>query len=297
VARAIASGNFGERVPVRSGNEVGRLAQDINRMAERLERMVADLHDARTQAEEALRIRQDLVANVSHELRTPLAVLQAQLEALTLRERVAAGSARGDDVLLPAATLEALRGEARRLESLIDDLFALSRAQSGGLEVTCRPVDVAAIVDDVVGLMSPLARREAAVALSADIPPGLPPALADADRLRQILANLVRNAIRHTPEGGIIVVSARPTQDRIAICVADTGEGIDPEHLPHVWDRFYRADPSRARDTGGAGLGLAIVRELVEMMGGSVAAASVPGEGSRFWVYLPTVISTTAEER
>jgi signal transduction histidine kinase len=135
--------------------------------------------------------------------------------------------------------------------------------------------------------MRPLAQAESAVALSPDIPPGLPLVWADPNRLHQILSNLVRNAIRHTPEGGIVVLSARAEGDHVDIGVSDTGEGIAPEDLPHVFDRFYRADPSRTRSTGGAGLGLAIVRELVELMGGTVQADSTPGQGSTFTVSLP----------
>jgi two-component system sensor histidine kinase BaeS len=111
--------------------------------------------------------------------------------------------------------------------------------------------------------------------------------VADPDRLRQILANLVRNAVRHTPEGGIIALSARAEDRWVVIAVADTGEGIAPEHLPHVFERFYRADQGRSRTSGGAGLGLAIVREFVELMGGRVSVESAPGEGSCFRVYLP----------
>jgi two-component system sensor histidine kinase BaeS len=135
--------------------------------------------------------------------------------------------------------------------------------------------------------MRPLAQRESAISLSTDIPPGLPPVSADPERLHQILSNLVRNAIRHTPDGGIMVLSARAGTDQVSITVADTGEGIAAEDLPHVFERFYRADPSRTRSTGGAGLGLAIVRELVELMGGTVQADSTPQQGSRFTVTLP----------
>jgi signal transduction histidine kinase len=157
----------------------------------------------------------------------------------------------------------------------------------GSLEVRCEPVDVAALVDEVAETMRPLAQRDGEIALSVEAQPGLPAALADPDRLRQILSNLVRNAVRHTPEGGIIVLSAARERAWVVISVADTGEGIAPEHLPHVFDRFYRADQARSRSSGGAGLGLAIVRELVELMGGQVSVRSAPGEGSCFRVALP----------
>jgi signal transduction histidine kinase len=287
VATAVAGGNFAERAPVSSQDEVGRLAEDVNRMAGRLERLVAELTQARSQAEEALQTRQSLVANVSHELRTPLAVLHAHLESIAARDTVPARMGAAGEISVPAGTIEALRGETRRLASMIDDLFALSRVETGGLALECRPVNVGAVVDDVVRVMRPLAQAESAVALSPDIPPGLPLVWADPNRLHQILSNLVRNAIRHTPEGGIVVLSARAEGDHVDIGVSDTGEGIAPEDLPHVFDRFYRADPSRTRSTGGAGLGLAIVRELVELMGGTVQADSTPGQGSTFTVSLP----------
>lgn len=291
VATAIASGDLSERAPIQSRNEIGRLALDINRMAAHLEETIGDLHRARAQAVEALRSRQELMANISHELRTPLAIVRAHLETLTMHQavRAGAGSSAGDEeIAVPATTLQALQIETERLEALVDDLFTLSRGQTGGLEVHCEPVDVAALVDEVAALMRPLAQQDGMIALSVEARPGLPLALADADRLRQIISNLVRNAVRHTPEGGIIVLSVAAEGQWVVISVADTGEGISAEHLPHIFERFYRADESRTRSSGGAGLGLAIVRELVELMGGHVTVESTPGEGSCFRVFLPT---------
>ena len=289
VATAIAAGNLSERAPVRERNEVGRLAGDINRMAAHLETTIGELQQARAQAEEALRLRQQLVANASHELRTPLAVVRAHLDALLMRQPVspAATQPEAAEIAVPATTLEAVTAEIGRLESLVEDLFTLSRAQSDALEVHCEPVDAAAIAGEVAAVMRPLVQRERAITLTVESLPGLPRALADAGRLRQILSNLVRNAARHTPEGGIIALSVRAQPGWIVIGVADTGEGIAPEHMPHIFDRFYRVDESRSRGGGGAGLGLAIVRELVERMGGRVTAESVPGEGTCFQVYLP----------
>jgi len=146
---------------------------------------------------------------------------------------------------------------------------------------------VAALVTEVAALMRPLAQNEGQIALTVDARPGLPLALADADRLRQILENLVRNAVRHTPDGGIIALAVAAGDGGIIITVADTGEGIAPEHLSHIFERFYRVDQARTRGLGGAGLGLAIVREFVELMGGRVTVESAPGEGSCFQVLLP----------
>jgi signal transduction histidine kinase len=289
VATAIASGDLSQRAPVTAQNEIGRLAEDVNRMADHLETAMGELKKARVRAEDALRARQELVAGISHELRTPLAILRAHLETLLARYPVAAGSAVSSDAVdvpVAAKTIHALQTETERLSSLVDDLFALSRAETGALEVHCVPVDVAALVDDIAALMRPLAQREGSIALSVEAQPGLPLALADGDRLRQIISNLVRNAVRHTPEGGIIVLSVSGQDSWTVVSVADTGEGIQLEHLPYIFERFYRVDEARARNSGGTGLGLAIVREFVELMGGMVTVESTAGEGTTFHVFL-----------
>jgi signal transduction histidine kinase len=180
-----------------------------------------------------------------------------------------------------------LQAETERLEALVDDLFALSRAQAGAIEMRLQSVDVSALVEEIAALMRPLAQREGRIALSAEVLHRPLWAMADPTRLQQILANLIRNAVRHTPDGGIIIMSVSREGEWVLVSVADTGEGIPAEHLPQIFDRFYRADPARSRATGGAGLGLAIVREFVELMGGHVEVESTPGEGTRFHVFLP----------
>ena len=165
---------------------------------------------------------------------------------------------------------------------MVDDLFDLARAETRTLTVRDEPFDVADVVAGVVSSMRTLAASERAVTVVSRGEHELPRATGDADRLSQILSNLIRNAVRHTPEGGIIAVTTGLTLERIEISVSDTGEGIAPEHLPHVFERFYRADGARSRATGGAGLGLAIVRELIELMGGTVSIESVVGEGTTF---------------
>ncbi len=294
VTTAIAGGDLSQRVHVRAVDESGRLAASVNSMAANLETAMAESQWARTQAEEALRARQELVASISHELRTPLAIVRAHLDNLALRQPVAAGSVVDErvyederEVVLTEPTLHALRRETERLAVLVDDLFTLSRAETGTLQVRCEPVDVAALVDEVAALMRPLAQNEGQIALTVDARPGLPYALADAGRLRQILENLVRNAVRHTPDGGIIALSVTAGEDGVVMAVADTGEGMAPEHLTRIFDRFYRVDQARTRELGGAGLGLAIVREFVELMGGRVTVESTLGEGSCFRVFLP----------
>jgi len=291
VATAIATGRLKERVAVTASNEIGQLAENINCMADHLEATMGELEKARTAAEDALRARQELVASISHELRTPLAVLRAHLDTLLLNghDGYGAVSSGAENISVNASTLQALQHETERLSSLIDDLLVLSRGEAGALSVQLEPTDVAAVVDEIAALMRPLVQQDRKIALTAEASPGLPYALADGDRLRQILSNLVRNAARHTPDGGIIALSVRAQGAWVVASVADTGEGMAQEHLPYIFDRFYRVDEARARSSG-AGLGLAIVRELVELMGGRVTVESSPGEGSCFQVFLPAVL-------
>jgi two-component system phosphate regulon sensor histidine kinase PhoR len=182
--------------------------------------------------------------------------------------------------------------EAERLGVLVDDLLALARADAHELRLEVRPVAVGEVVEEVYQTLEPLAHRERQVTLVRQAPAHLPPALADRDRLAQVLLNLVRNAITYTPEGGIVSIALeQPDPDHLALTVSDTGAGIAPEDLERVFERFYRTDVSRSRATGGSGLGLSIVRDLVEAMGGAVSATSTPGEGSRFRVTLRVAAS------
>jgi signal transduction histidine kinase len=177
--------------------------------------------------------------------------------------------------------------EVGRLQMLIEDLFTLSRAEVGELVLSCEPMDVGAIIRRMVDTVAPLAWRAGRVEVVVQVPPDLPLALADGRRLEQVLSNLLHNGVRHTPPGGIVAVMAAAEQDAVRIEVRDTGEGIPPEDLPHVWERFYRGERARAEDSRGAGLGLALVKELTEAMGGMVEVESVVGEGSCFAVKLP----------
>jgi two-component system, OmpR family, phosphate regulon sensor histidine kinase PhoR len=216
------------------------------------------------------------VANVSHELRTPLASIRGHVESLQLRETNLEPAAR-------RTYLDIVHRETEQLSRLIDDLFELSTAESGGLPLSLQPVAVGEVADEVVDSIASVAQRERRVTVIKAVDAGLPPVLADRQRVAQVLSNLVRNAVRHTPEGGLVAVRASLGDGHtVTVSVEDTGVGISPEHLPHVFARFYRADASRDRASGGAGLGLAIVREWVEAMGGEVSAESTLGRGSRF---------------
>jgi signal transduction histidine kinase len=273
----VATGDLSRRVAVDSEDEIGRLGEDFNRMAGQLAERERALADAAARAEALLRANRRLVADVSHELRNPLATLRGYLEALEQEH--------GQQ--LPPDDMRVIRGEMGRLTALVDDLFTLARAEAQQLPLSVGPVDAGALVGRLAAALAPLARREREIELVAQIDPATPPARADAARLEQVVRNLAQNALRHTLPGGIIAFEVAPAPGgAVTIAVADTGVGIEPEDLPHVFERFFRGDSSRARETGGAGLGLSLVRELVGAMGGSVAVESTPGRGSRFTVTL-----------
>ena len=269
-ARAVAGGDLSQQVKVEGGAEVAKVAQAFNEMTSALE--------------EGERLRQNLVADVAHELRTPLSVLQGNLRALL------------DDVyLLEKAEIARLYDETRLLSRLVDDLRELAQAEAGQLSFNLRPTDVGEVLQSTVANFEPAAEAKA-IDLAAKVADRLPLVTADPDRLAQVLRNLLINALRHTPKGGQVTVSAAAVGGAVEIAVADNGEGIAPEDLPHVFDRFYRDDRSRSRAEGsaglalrpGSGLGLAIVRAIVEAHGGQVRAASDgTGQGSTFSFTLP----------
>jgi len=258
----IADGRYGERVPATSEDELGQLAVQFNRMAEILERTE--------------QMRRDLIADVAHELRTPLAGITGYVEAML------------DGVMAAQPeTMRRLHREATRLQRLVDDLQELSRVEAGQVPLHPRRVNVRELVEAGASRLRPQF-DEKGVALQIDAASGLPAILADSDRVAQVLTNLLGNALQYTPPGGRVEVHLRPLDGAVVIAVRDTGIGIPPEHLPHVFDRFYRVDRSRARASGGSGIGLTIVRHLVEAHGGTVRAESAgPGRGSTFTVTLP----------
>src|SRR5579859_3240283 len=245
-------------------------------MAAELERTLGELRAERDRVTGLLDDRRQLVASASHELRTPVATVRGYLESALARPEELPTGLRGD--------LQTMEGELTRLQQLIEDLFALSQAAVGKLSLRMEPVDGASVVQQLVETAAPLAWRQRRVQLIADSPGDAPAVLADRQRLEQIVSNLLGNAIRHTPPGGLVAASVRGGADCVNLEVRDTGEGIRAEDLPHVFERFFRGQSENGR--GGAGLGLALVKELVEAMGGSVEASSIPGEGSVFTVRL-----------
>ncbi len=236
----------------------------------------AKVQEAR--AERADQSRRELIVNASHELRTPVASISAHVESLLKPER-----ALDDDT---RKYLSVVATETERLGALVDDVLALARADADELHLQVRPVDVSLVVEQVCEAIAPLARRERNLSIVHTSPANLPRAMADRERLSQVLTNLVRNAVNNTPEGGIISVAAAGDGTRVVVTVSDTGIGMDPADLDRIFDRFYRTDQSRTRDTGGSGLGLAIVHELLTAMGGEISVESTPGKGSVFTVSL-----------
>ncbi len=267
-SRRIAEGHFEERVQV-SGDlsrgdpdELGQLALSFNRMAAQLEQVETK--------------RQRLIGDVAHELRTPLTAIKGSMEGLI-------------DGVLPSTpeTYQGIYQEADRLQRLVQDLQELSRVEAGALELNLRSARVRDLVQTAVARLK-LQFADKRVGLEVDISPDLPPVRVDGDRLHQVLLNLLGNALQYTPSGGKVRIAARAEGKEIIIQVTDSGLGVSAEHLPHLFDRFYRVDKSRSRAGGGSGIGLTIARHLVVAHGGRIWVES-PGvdRGSTFSFSLP----------
>ena len=287
---ALRSGDYSVRVAVDGQDEIARLQADFNAMAVELERAVHELKTERDNVATLLHARRELIASVSHELRTPVATVRSYMESALLNWE-------DQPPLTLKQDMQIMEQQAIRLQSLINDLFTLARAEVGRLEMRCEPTDIELLVKRVTDTISPIAWRGSRVEILAafsPIEPAFPQASVDANRLEQILHNLIHNGIRHTPPGGIIVVSASAEPHMVVLQVKDTGEGIAPEELPRIWERFYRAESSRVGS--GTGLGLAIVKDLTEAMGGTVAAESIPGQGSCFTICLPRVVAVASPQ-
>lgn len=256
-ARDIGQGDLSRRVSETGSQEIRDVAHAFNDMAHDLENAEA--------------LRQNLLTDVAHELRTPLTVVQGNLRAIL------------DDIYpLEKEEVARIYDQTRLLTRLIDDLRTLAQAEARRLALNLVDVEVASLVKDTAVAFKPIA-TSSQIELRIELLGALPTITADRDRLAQCVQNLVINAIQHTPPGGTVTVQAEKTRGELQIRVCDTGHGIAPEHLDHVFDRFYRTDAARSRENGGTGLGLAIVRALVEAHGGRVSASS-PGtnQGSTF---------------
>lgn len=261
-SQRIAEGQYHERVPVQGNDELAELAGSFNTMAAALEQTEAR--------------RRALLADVAHELRTPLSGIKGYMEGLT-------------DGVLPAdpEVFSRIAADVERLQRLVTDLEELSRLDAGVLVLSRRSTHVGELIHVVVERLRPQAESKG-LEIATDIPDPLPPVDIDPDRVQQVLLNLTGNAIQYTPPPGRITISARPHRPWVQVDVADTGVGIAAENLPHVFERFYRIDRSRARVGGGSGLGLTIAQYLVQAHGGRIWAASPgPGRGSTFSFTLP----------
>lgn len=272
-ARSIAAGELDVQVAVHGRNEVAQLAKTFNGMA-------AQLAQAERSQREAEQLRRELLAWVGHDLRTPLSSIRAIVEALA------------DGVVSDAATQQRYLLTAQRdiqsLSVLLDDLFEMSQIGAGGLELDRQPASLTDLLSDTLESFTALATAKG-VALTGNAGPGVDPVAMDVQKIGRVLGNLIGNAIRHTPPGGLVRVQAMLSSGgNVLVEIIDTGEGIPADSLERVFDQFYRAEESRNRETGGAGLGLAIAKGIVAAHGGEIGVESQPGAGARFWFVLPS---------
>ncbi|HEY0734604.1 MAG TPA: ATP-binding protein [Herpetosiphonaceae bacterium] len=260
-AREMEKGDLSQRVQVRSKDEIGQLTHAFNAMVDGLEHVE--------------QLRRNMVSDVAHELRTPLTNIRGYLEAM--RDGVADPTPR---------LIGSLHEEALLLNRLIDDLQELALVEAGQLSLVAQRVSLSEIVEKATSAVE-LELIDKGLTLCCNIPADLPPIEVDPERIGQVIRNLLNNAMRHTPAGGKISISAAAADSEILVEVRDTGSGIAPEHLPYIFERFFRADRSRNRATGGAGLGLTIVKQLVKAHGGRIWAESTRGLGTVFTFALP----------
>jgi len=259
--RVVSQGDLAQQVPVRSRDELGQLATSFNRMSSDLAR--------------SLNLRRQMTADIAHELRTPISIILGHAEAV-------------HDGVLPASseTFEIIREEAERLEHLVDDLRTLSMADAGELKLSIRPYSPQKLLHDAQKIYSHQAKQKK-VSIHTKVEPDLPNVEVDPERMKEVLGNIIDNALRYTPENGQINLSAGRVNDRIELRVRDSGPGVAPDELDRIFERFYRTEASRARNEGGSGLGFAIAKSLVEKHNGRIWAESQPGEGLTVVIQLP----------
>jgi len=270
-AGRLGKGDFSQRVQFKGKDEVGELGRAFNSMASDLER--------------AEQLRRNMVADVAHELRTPLSNLRGYLEAV-----------RDGVKKLDAATIRSLDEEAVLLSRLVDDLQELSLLEAGELRLVCQKEDISELVKQTAAAVQAQATARGLM-LAVNLPEKLPLVNIDSHRISQVLRNLLENAVAHTAKRGSITVTASQKGNWVEVAVMDTGEGIPAKDLPNIFERFYRVDKSRARATGGSGLGLTIAKRLVEAHGGRITVKSKLGKGSRFTFTLPLSRETTEKDR
>ena len=255
-SKQLATGDLQQRVPVTSQDELGQLTETFNKMS-------AELFEADQK-------RKRLTADITHDLSTPLQIISGYIEMLE-----------GGEVSLTPERLEVIKAEIEHLRRLVGDMTTLTQAESGALELLLQPIDPASLLEHITRIYRPIVEQKG-VGLELRVDHTLPPIKIDEGRTIQVLKNLVDNALRYTPAGGTIRLSAE-AGERVSLLVQDSGEGIDPQDLPYVFDRFYRADKNRSGVGGKMGLGLAICKALVIAQGGSISVASAgKGQGTKF---------------
>jgi signal transduction histidine kinase len=257
---AISEGDLSQQVPVRTTDELGELATAFNKMSAELSRSV--------------NARKQMTADIAHELRTPLSLILGHAEAVH------------DGVLPPSKeNFEIIREEAARLEHLVDDLRTLSLADAGELSISLQIVEPGQLLQEVASLYQYQAQKKN-IALELEVASPLPALAVDPGRMTQVITNILDNALRHTPEGGRIILSAKQAGEKVELAVQDSGPGLPPREMERIFERFYRADPSRQRGDGGSGLGLAIAKSIVQAHNGQLSAESEPGKGLKVIISL-----------
>ena len=274
--RAFERGEYGERVPESREDEIGQLGRALNDMAQRVEATLDEI-------QRSDKLRRELVANVSHDLRSPLASVQGYLETILLKDSQLNAEER-------ERFLNIIHTNVVKLSTLVNELFELSRLEARQIEPKLEPISLGELVQDVVVKFQPQA-KERRITLGASSPPDLAFVEADIGMIERVLSNLIENALRYTPEQGKVQVTLAAEDGYLKVRVSDTGYGIPPQDLPHVFDRFYRVDKSRSRNSGGSGIGLAIVKRILEMHESNIVVESTSPAGTVFAFRLPIIPS------
>ena len=270
-AKKIAAGQLDVHVDMSGRDEMAELAETFNSM-------VLQLKAASQKQQELDTLRKDLIAWVSHDLQTPLASIQAIVEALA--------DGMVEDPETSQRYLRTAQREIQSLSTLIDDLFQMAQIDAGGLQLELEINSLADLISDAIESLSRIAQQKN-IQLEGKVQKDLDPVTLDAQKISRVLSNLISNALRHTPAGGSVTVEGSRSGNRIELRVSDTGEGIPEEDLPRIFDRFYRGEKSRNRDGGGAGLGLSIVKGIVDAHGGHIHVQNLDSGGTRFMIILP----------
>lgn len=273
-AERVANGDFSSKLEVNVKDEIGVLTKTFNNMATQLEETLEKQNKAEN-------LRREFVANVSHELRTPIATIRSYAE--TLDDGIKSGDLSRDT---EQSFLKVIVTESDRMTKIVEDLLTLSRLDAEGTQLMKEPFSIKKSIQDVyTALVLEAIKRGHNLAL--DMPPELPEINGDRAKIEQVLMNVISNAIKYTPDSGNIAVSAVVANDKVRINVNDNGIGIPPEDMDRIFERFYRVDKARSRESGGTGLGLAIAKEIVTLHGGSISLSSKSGEGTQVAIILP----------